>query len=209
MSKLLSFFLYLVVIGGGCNMSNVVSDVNAAATQSEDKNIKLIAEHIEKNLSLSAEKFSISVVRSKDLPVGVAQYYAEEKNIDHGKAFTYLVSEGKLYCSGVNDDFGRFLKDQRFLENAQHDANWLRVVVSKFLDLRDQLLIDEGRITNPREALKPYLAKISAPKLTKSAGGADYIFFTHSVTVQPVRKFTVKIAPDYQVTVGDEIVSAS
>lgn len=208
MSKLLSFFLYVVIIGGGCNMSNAISDVNAAATPSEDKNIKLIAEHIEKNLSLPAEKFSITVVRAKDLPAGVAQYYAEEKNVDHGKAFTYLISDGKLYSSGVDGDLGRFLKDQGFLENDKLDSTWLKVIISKFIDLRDQLLIDEGRIANPREALKPFLSKIAAPKLTKSADGADYVFFTHSVTVQPVRKFAVKIASDYNVTVNNEIVTA-
>jgi hypothetical protein len=112
-----------------------------------------------------------------------------------------LVRSDQIYCSGVDGDFARFLKDYEFLSKKEFDTNWFLAVARKFIDFRDVLIIDEERMKNPREQLKPFISKISTPVLTRGTdGGATFTYFTQSVTVLPVQKHEIKIAPDYKVT---------
>lgn len=189
-------------------MTEGVSETNAAAAQNqEDAWLKRVAEHAAQNLSIPASEMTVKEVALKDLPAGVRQFYVQAKGRSDGKTYNYLLFEDKLYSSGVEEDFGRFLKDNKFLERSELDAKWFQTILWKLKDFKNILLIDEAKIANPDEELKPFLPKISAPSLEKSASGASYKFFTQSVTVRPVQRFEVTVAPDYKVTFNREFVT--
>lgn len=207
MLKLFGLFLSLMIIGGGCSkMTGGFSDANAE-TQNQDAILKQVAEHAEKNFSLSAGDIVVKEVTLKDLPADVRQFYVEKKGQSDGKTYNYLLFENKLYSSGVNEDFGRFLKDYKFLEKKELGAEWFQSVLWKLNNFKDILLIDEERINNPREALKPFLGKIAAPVFNRTNDGAVYKFYTQSVTVRPVQRFEITVAPDYKVTFNREFVT--
>lgn len=210
MLKLLGLFLSLLIIGGGCNqMTQGISNTNAATTQNQDEaTLKQIAEHAEKNFSLSANDITVKEVALKDLPIGVRQFYVQSKGKSDGKTYNYLLFENKLYCSGIDEDFGRFLKDNKFLERTDLDAKWFQTILWKLNDFKNILLIDEAKIAKPDEDLKPFLPKITAPELKKNADGAVCKFFTQSVTVRPVQKFEITVSPNYKVVFNREFVNA-
>lgn len=208
MLKLLGLFLGLMIVGGGCSkMSEVFSNTNVAAQNQDDAALKQVAEHAAKNFSLAANDITVKEVALKDLPTGVRQFYVEEKGKSDGKTYNYLLFENKLYSSGIDEDFGRFLKDNKFLERKDLDANWFQTILWKLNDFKNILLIDAEKISNPSEKLKPFLPKIAAPVLNRTDNGAVYKFYTQSVTVRPVQKFEITVAPDYKVTFNREFVT--
>ena len=188
-------------------MNQGVSETNAAAQNQDEAALKRIAEHAAQNLSLAPGEITVKEVALKDLPPGVRQFYVQAKGRADGKTYNYLLFEDKLYSSGVEDDFGRFLKDNRFLERPELDAKWFQTILWKLNDFKNILLIDEAKIANPDEELKPFLPKIAAPSLEKSASGASYKFFTQSITVRPVQRFEITVAPDYKVIFNRKFVT--
>lgn len=188
-------------------MTEVVSNVGAVGQNQDEPVLKRIAEHAANNFALSSEAVSVKEVNLKDLPTGVRQFSVSEKNTSDGKQYNYLLQESRLYSSGIEDDFARFLKDNKFLERKELDAKWFQTILWKLNDFSNQLLIDEEQIAKPREALKPFTSRISAPALSRTDKNAVYKFYTQSVTVRPVQKFEVTVAPDYKVTFNREIVT--
>lgn len=207
MLKIFGLFLYLVIIGGGCNMTEAVSNVGAVEQSKDEPILKKIAEHAAKNFSLSSGNISVKEVSLKDLPSGVRQFYVTEKNVSDGKRYNYLLQENRLYSSGVDADFGRFLKDNNFLGRKELDAKWFQTILWKLNDFSNQLLIDDEKISKPAENLKPFSGKISAPSLSRTDSGAVYKFYTQSVTVRPVQKFEITVPADYQVKFDREMVT--
>jgi hypothetical protein len=204
MVKIFLLCLLLINIVGGCKMAEAVSE----ATNGDKAVEQRIREHAQQHLSLSPDKIVLKEMKADDLLPQVQQFYLLEKNVSDGRQYTYLVKNDQIYCSGVDGDFRRFLKDYEFLSKKEFDTKWFLAVARKFIDFRDMLVIDEERIKNPREQLKPFISKISAPILTRdNDGGTTFTFFTQSVTVLPVQKHEIKVSPDYKVTFDRQFVT--
>lgn len=184
--------------------------VSNATSVNSDKDIteQRIKEHAQKYFSLSPDKVDLGEMKADPMLPETREFYLQAKNISDGKQYTYLLRNNQLYCSGIDDDFGRFLKDYGLLQKKELDSNWFLNVVLKLNDFRDMLVIDEQRINNPQEQLKPFLSKISIPTLDRTNnGGATFTFFTQSPIVRPVQKHEIKVAPDYIVSFNRNFVT--
>ena len=185
-------------------MSEAVSNATVVGqTQPIEQRIK---EHAQKNFSLTADQITVGELKTNDLPSGVRQFYVEKKGATGNLSYQYLVWNNQIYCSGVDDDFGKFLKDYGFLQNKNLDANQLMQILRKLKNYREMMPITEADLKNDAD-LKPFLGKISAPSLVAAeGGGALFTFFTQTVTTTPIQKFEVKISPSYQTTFSQEFV---
>lgn len=202
------FLLFAAIeILGGCKMAQAVNDtpvINGSQPGIEQQ----IREHAQKVLSLAPDQIAVQELKLNDLPANVRQFYVEQKNTSGAINYTYLYWKNSLYSSGVDADFGRFLKDYNFLAQPDADAKQFLAIFTKLKNFQNVIPIEEKDLSQPDERLKPFLSKISAPKLTKTNdGAATFTLFTRSPNVVPVQKIEVKVAPDYATTFKREFVA--
>lgn len=167
---------------------------------------KRIQEHAQKTLSLSAAQTELTALSADPLLPGVQQFFVRDKNQSHGKEYTYFIFNNELYCSGVSEDFGRFLKDFNFLKKTDLDEKWFLNALYKLKNFQDQLPIDRERIAQPNERLKPLVNKVSVPKLDRTDGAATFVFYTQMMRAAAIQKFVVSIASDYTVKIDRSFV---
>ncbi len=186
-------------------MAEAVSSTNA---DSLDKLVEQqILEHAQKNFSMLADEIAVSEIKLDDLPSETRQFYVEKKNTSGNIRYNYLYRNSNLYCSGISEDFGRFLRDYNFLSEKNLDASKFMTLLRKLTNLRDMTTIGEEQIKNPTDKLKPYLSQIAAPQLSFTQdNGAKMVFFTKTLTTTPVFKFDVTVSPNYQVTFNKALV---
>lgn len=177
------------------------SNVANTQTQTSQNNPEAeILAHAEKHFSLNKSEVDLLKTNNPNLPSGVQSYYLEKKGSYGNKYYNYLVMGNKLYCSGTEGDFERFLKDAGFLEKKNFNENnfWNVFQLLKFND-RENILIDKEVVEKPYEFLKPFASTISAPKLEYGDAGAIFTFFTANSGDMIVKKYRVTVDRDYQV----------
>ena len=202
MLKLTIIFFTMLFVYGGCNMTEAVS--TSGDTSAVEQRIK---EHAQKNFSIPADKINFTKAGFESEVSGVQEFFISEEGRSHGSSYTYFLYKDNLYCSGIDEDFGRFLKDYDFLKKPELDRKWFLYVLRKLNDFGDQIFILENRINKPGDNLKPFLSKISVPKFEKTANsGAKLTLFTQSPRTVPVRMHEITVSSDYKVTFENKII---
>lgn len=180
-------------------MPELVGSTTVAANQSSIE--KAIVAHAKENFSLSADEIALKAIDSKTLPGGVSQYYLEKKSSYGNISYNYIVYNDKIFCSGIETDFGNFLKERDFLRNKDlDDQQFLALYRTLRSKRRDILIIDKAKIADD-ESLKLYQNQIMPPRLTFNGNEALLIFYTKKVAGMAIEKFEVKVSPSYTVTV--------
>jgi hypothetical protein len=196
MLKTISLMLTLIVYFGGCQM-----DTNVAKSQTVESSIeKKILEHAGQNFSLDPAKVTLTASTVKSLPEGVESYYLEEKGSYGNKFHNYLVYNGKLFCSGTDGDFGKFLKEKDFLnKNNLNPEQFWTVFQSLRFPYKTAVLVNEEQMKTPASALKSVIGKTGLPKLEVSPNEAVFTFFVVDTNVNAVRKYIAEVSSDYNV----------
>lgn len=195
MLKFISILLTVIYCFGGCQM-------NANSQTAENKNSveKKILDHAKKNFSLSENEVTLKKMEATNLPNGVESFYLEEKKSYGNKFYNYLAKDEKLFSSGDDNDFGRFLQEINFLKekNLSTEQFWTAFQKLRF-PYRTAVLVDEQMLKTPYSALKPVVDKVTIPKLNVNENGADFTFYIVDTNLDEVRKYDVKVSEDYQV----------
>lgn len=187
-------------------MEQVVNSTSAnLAGQSIEQ---MVLEHVKQNFSLSSSDVTVKTIKPEHLPEGFSQVYVEKKSSYGNIFYNYLVGDNKLYCSGVTEDFGRFLQDQNFLikKNLTTEQFLQAFRILRF-KRRDVNILNEDSLSKPNDQLKPFVSLLSAPKLTVENGRATLLFFTKKVAAAQLEKWEIKVSPTYEVTVENTVIN--
>lgn len=200
MLKVLLVFFSVLAYTGGCEMSGSVANLQNAEGQKDFE--EKILKHARDNFSLSGSDVTLKEITSKDLPAGVRYYYLEKKGSYGNDYYSYFAYNGNLFCSKIEGDFERLLKDLNFLSNKNLSAAqfWTLFQTLKF-NYRDAIVIDEKLISKPFEIMKPVLNQLSSPKLDYKDGGAAFVFNMIDAENKIIRKYSVSVSPEYRVKV--------
>lgn len=204
---LLSLFLVSSLFGGCSQMEQVVDSKTTTVGNSVEQTI---LSHVEQNYSLKPSEVSIKRVTPENLPSSVSQFYVEKKSSYGNIYYNYLVQNDQLYTSGNSNDFGRFLKDNDFLNKTTTDIKQFLAIfrVLKFKN-RDVNILNKETLAAPSDKLKLFINQLSAPKLTIENGNANFVFFTKKIVGSEVRKWEVNVSPNYEVVVNNEVLEKS
>ncbi len=171
---------------------------------------KAILAHAKTNFSLSVDEVSLKAIDNKGLPGGAAQFYLEKKSSYGNVSYNYVVLNDKIFCSGVESDFGNFLKEQDFLRAKNLDANqFLALYRTLRSKRRDILILDEAKLAASDDSLKQYRNQIAPPQLTFSGDEALLTFYTKKVAGSTIEKFEVKVSSNYAVTIQNSKLQPS
>lgn len=195
MLKLTFIIFSILFVYGECNMTKAVS--NSESSKTAEQRIK---QHAQKHFAISPEKINLAEAKSDSEISGVREFYLSQEGRSSGGDYTYFLYKNNLYCSGIDEDFSRFLKDYEFLKKDELDKQWFMYVLKKLNNYQNQMIITEKDLNNSTADLKPFLEKISVPEYVKTENdGVKFTFFTQTPMTLPVRKHEVTVSPDYKV----------
>lgn len=200
MLKILLLCLLLFVYDGGCKMAENSQNTTAAVG---DGVRELIIKDIESSYSLKSTDIDLKELKTNNIPQGSRVFYAEKKNSYGNIFYNYIFFNSKIYSSGREGDFGKFLADINFLQEKKLNAEqfWNAFRLLRFT-YREALLIDAKAMAAPSDSLKKVLNQVMEPKLEFTGGGAQFTFFIRDTNLGEYRKYVVNIDDKYQVQIN-------
>jgi hypothetical protein len=207
MIRFLLISLIISSVFGGCGKVEQV--VNSTSANLAGQSIEqMVLEHVKQNFSLSSSDVTVKTIKPEHLPENFSQVYVEKKSSYGNIFYNYLVGDNKLYCSGVTEDFGRFLQDQNFLNKKNLTTEqFLQAFRILRFKRRDVNILNEDTLSKPNDQLKPFVSLLSAPKLMVENGRATLVFFTKKVAAAQLEKWEIKVSPNYEVTVENTVIN--
>jgi hypothetical protein len=173
-----------------------------AATSAERR----VIEHLESAFGVKADALQVVALTPRDLPAGAAEYYIEAKGSHGHDNYNVVVFGDKVYCSRVDGEFTRVLREQALLERKDLSAAQVMRLYSLFALPRQLKYIDANVLARNAQDYRAY-PQVQAPALTQRPdGGVTLTFFaTPVMSVEPA-KWSVAIARNYEVVVSSEAV---
>jgi hypothetical protein len=71
-----------------------------------------VLDHLATNFGVRADAVQILWLVPRDLPAGAAEFYVEGKGSQGHDNYNYVVVKDKVYCSRVDGEFARLLREQ-------------------------------------------------------------------------------------------------
>jgi len=174
----------------------------SAATTGEQR----VLDHLGAKFGVKADAVQVLSLTPRDLPAGAAEFFVEGKNSRHDR-YNCIVMGDKAYCSQVDGEFVRVLREQSLLQRKDVSAaQYMRLY--SLLALPRQVKYIDGNVLNRNAQEFRAFPQVQAPAVTtRSDGGVTLTFFaTPTDTVEP-SKWTVAISPNYEVAVTSEEVA--
>lgn len=178
--------------------------MNLASAATSDE--RRVIEHLESTFGVKADAVQVVALTPRDLPTGAAEFYVEAKG-SHGHDNYNVVTFGdKIYCSRVDGEFARVLREQSLIERYDLSAAQLMRLYSLFALPRQLKYIDANVLARNAQQYRAY-PQVQPPALTRRPdGGLTLTFFaTPVLSVRPAR-WSVTISRNHEVVVGSEAV---
>ncbi len=174
-----------------------------AATNAERR----VIEHLESTFGVKADAVQVVTLTPRDLPAGATEYYVEAKGSQGHDNYNVVVFGDKVYCSRVDGEFARALREQALLERKDLSAAQVMRLYSLFGLPRQLKYIDANVLARNAQDYRAY-PQVQAPALTQRPdGGVTLTFYaTPVLSVEPA-KWSVAISPSYEVKVSSEAVA--
>jgi len=161
--------------------------------------------HVQATFGVRPDTMSVVELTARDLPAGAAEYFVEA---DDGRHDTYnvVVFGDKVYCSRVDGEFARALREQALLERKDLNAAQAMRLYSLFALPRQLKYIDANVLARNEQDYRAY-PQVQPPVLTpRPDGGVTLTFFaTPVMSVAPAR-WSVAISRNYEVAVSSEAI---
>jgi hypothetical protein len=189
----------LATVFGGFLIMNLAS----AATNAERR----VIEHLDATFGVKADAVEVVALTPRDLPAGAAEYYVEAKGSHGHDNYNVVVLGDRVYCSRVEGEFARVLREQALLERKDLSAAQLMRLYSLFALPREIKYIDANVLARNAQDYKAY-PQVQPPALAwQPDGGVTLTFFTTPVlSVEPI-KWSVAISRNYEVAASSEALA--
>ena len=179
----------------------LVPNVACAAASAE----QAVRDHLRVKFGVKRDEVDILSLTPRDLPPGAVEFYVEAKGSHGHDNYNYVVLNNRVYCSRVDGEFARLLREQSLLRRKDIVAAQYMRLFSLFALPRQVSYIDANKL---RRFTSDYRAfpQVQAPTLTRRPdGGVTLTFFASPAgeAVQP-SKWAVSISPTYKVVVASE-----
>jgi len=163
-----------------------------------------VIEHLDSIFGVKADAVEVVALTPRDLPAGAAEYYVEAKGSHGHDNYNYVVLGDKVYCSRVEGEFARVLREQALLERRDLSAAQLMRLYSLFALPREIKYIDANVLARNAQDYKAY-PQVQPPALARRPdGGVTLTFFaTPALSVEPAR-WSVAISSTYEVAASGE-----
>jgi hypothetical protein len=178
----------------------LIMSIAPAATTAEQH----VLEHLRTTFNVKPDAVQVMSITPRDLPPGALEFYVETRGSHGHDHYNYVVLGNAVYCSRVEGEFARLLREQSLLGRKDVGAAHYMRLYSLFALPRQLAFIDANTIGRNASELRAF-PQVQAPALVRrSDGGATLVFFATPVdTVQP-SKWTVSISPSYDVSVTSD-----
>lgn len=162
-----------------------------------------ILKHAKDNFSLDFNEVAVTAITVTDLPAGVKSYYLEKKGSYGNQYYNYYVYDDNLFCSEIDDDFEKLLKELNFLaEKKLTVVQFWNLFQPLKLRYKSAILIDQALLAKPYNVLKPVANQLAPPNLEYSNDRAIFTFFIFDNERETVRRYTANISSDYEVEIN-------
>ena len=177
-------------------------NIAPAATNAEQH----VLDHLGAKFGVKSDAVQVVSLTPRDLPAGAAEFYVEAKGSHGHENYNYVVIDDKVYCSRVEGEFSRLLREQSLLERKDVSAAQYMRLYSLFALPRQVKYIDANVLSRNAQDYRAF-PQVQAPAVAgRPDGGLTLTFFASPArTVQP-SKWTVSISPTYEVAVNSEDV---
>jgi hypothetical protein len=174
-----------------------------AATSAEQR----VIEHLQSTFGVGTDAVQVVALTPRDLPAGASEFYVEAKDSHGHDNYNYMVLGDKVYCSRVDGEFARVLREQALLERKDLSAAQLMRLYSLFALPREIKYLDANVLARNVQEYRAY-PQVQPPVLNQRPdGGVTLTFFaTPVLSVQPA-KWSVTISRTYEVVVTRENVA--
>jgi hypothetical protein len=175
---------------------------NTAAVETTSR--QKVLDHVSAVFGMYAHAVEILELPPRDLPAGAAEFYVEAKGSHGHNNHSCILMGDKCYCSGVDGEFTRLLREQSLLDSNNLAAAQLMRLYALLALPRQIKYIDATGLTRNAQSYRAF-PDVAVPTLSRSPDeGLTLTFYATPVeTVDPSR-WTVTITRDYQIEVASQ-----
>ena len=178
--------------------------IASAATGAEQR----VIDHLATHFGLKADAVQILSLTPRDLPQGAAEFFVELKDTHGHDNYNYVVIGDKVYCSRVEGEFARLLREQSLLDRKDLTAAQYMRLYSLFALPRQVKYIDANVLQRNAASYRAF-PQVKAPSLApRPDGGITLTFFATPVQAVQPSKWIVSVSRGYEVDVTSEAVGS-
>lgn len=175
-------------------------NITPASTNAEQH----VLDHLGTSFSVRPDAVQVMSLTPRDLPPGALEFYVEIKGSHGHDHYNYVILGNRIYCSRVEGEFARLLREQSLLGRKDVGAAQYMRLYSLFALPRQLKYIDANALSRNASDYRAF-PQIQAPALvSRPGGGVALIFFATPVDAVQPSKWTVSISPTYDVAVTSE-----
>jgi hypothetical protein len=171
-----------------------------AATNVEQR----VLDHLSAKFGVKPDTVQVLSLAPRDLPAGAQEFYVEAKGTHGHDNYNYVVMGDKVYCSRLEGEFARLVREQNLLERKDVGAAQYMRLYSLFALPRQVKYIDANALSRNPQDYRGF-PQVQAPTLsTRPDGGVTLTFFATPVDALQPSKWMVSISRNLEITVHSE-----
>ena len=175
-------------------------NVAPAASPTEQR----VIAHLGAVFGVKADALALVALAPRDLPAGAAEFYVESKDSHGHDNYNVVVIGDKVYCSRVDGEFARVLREQALLERGDLSAAQVMRLYSLFALPRQLKYIDADALGRDADDYRAW-PQVKAPALVRrDDGGVTLTFFATPARELSPSKWTVLVSRRYDIAVTSE-----